>query len=103
MYAVIEDGGRQYKIQEGQEIDIDYRDVPRGISIQFDRVLAVSGEAGLHVGKPTVAGASVAADVIGAKLGDKIYVQKLRRRKTMRRRTGHRQIYTRVKIQRITV
>jgi large subunit ribosomal protein L21 len=101
MYAIIEDRGRQFKIQEGQEIDIDFRGVPKGSSIQFDRVLTVSGEHGVRLGQPTVAGATVSGEVLGARLGDKIYIQKLRRRKTTRRRTGHRQVYTRVRIQKI--
>ncbi|MCA9215729.1 MAG: 50S ribosomal protein L21 [Planctomycetales bacterium] len=103
MYAIVEDGGRQYKVQEGQFVNIDYRDIPAGESIQLDRVLAVSGGDGVKIGKPTVDGASVSAEVVGVEMGDKIYVQKLRRRKNLRRRTGHRQMYTRVKIGKIAV
>ena len=103
MYAIIEDGGRQYKIQEGQEIDVDYREITTGEKIQFDRVLAVSGDDSIKIGKPTVEGASVSAEVLGVQMGKKIYIQKLRRRKNSRRRTGHRQMYTKVKIEKIAV
>ena len=84
MYAIIEDGGRQYRVEEGQEIQVDYREVAKGEEITFDRVLAISGDDGLR-------------------LDDKIYVQKLRRRKNSRRRTGHRQMHTAVRIEKIGV
>ena len=102
MYAIIEDGGRQYKIQEGQEINIDYRDATKGDKVEFARVLAVSSDDGLKVGKPTVDGVSVSAEVLGVQMGKKLYIQKLRRRKNSRRRTGHRQMYTKVKIDKIS-
>jgi large subunit ribosomal protein L21 len=101
MYAIIADGGRQYKVEEGQELVIDFRDVAKGEEIQFDRVLAVADESGLKVGRPVVAGASVTAEVVGAIQGEKLTVQKFRRRKNSRRRTGHRQIHTTVRINRI--
>lgn len=101
MYAIFVDGGRQYKVEEGQELEVDYRDVPPGEQVTFDKVLAVSAEDGLKLGQPTVTGTSVTAEVIGPALGDKIYVQKYRRRKNFRRRTGHRQIYTKVRIKQI--
>lgn len=101
MYAIISDGGRQYRVEEGQELEVDYRDVAKGEEMTFGRVLAVSGDGGLQLGKPTVDGASVVAEVIGPTQGEKIYVQKFRRRKTFRRRTGHRQMYTKVRISKI--
>jgi large subunit ribosomal protein L21 len=101
MYAIIADGGRQYKVEEGQELVIDYRDAEQGSQIQFDRVLALADESGIKIGKPVVAGAVVTAEVVGAMQGEKIYVQKFRRRKNSRRRTGHRQIHTTVRISRI--
>lgn len=102
MYAVIADGGRQYRVEEGQLLVVDYREVENGSEIRFDRVLAVSGEAGIKIGTPVVVGASVTAEVLGPERGEKLTVQKFRRRKNYRRRTGHRQIYTRVKIRSIT-
>ena len=101
MYAIIVDGGRQYRVEPGMEVDVDYRDVPQGENVTFEKVLAISGNDGMTLGSPTVAGASVTASVIGPKLDKKIYIQKFRRRKNSRTRTGHRQIHTRVKIERI--
>ena len=102
MYAIISDGGRQHKVEEGQQLTIDYRDVPAGESVTFDRVLAVSdGDGDVKLGTPTVEGASVTAEVIGPEKGEKLVVQKIRRRKNSRRKTGHRSIYTRVKITKI--
>src|SRR5262245_21550560 len=98
MYAIIADGGRQYKVEEGLEINLDYRDLKPGETLTLDQVLLVSGEAGVKLGKPVLAGASVEAEVLGLKQGDKLYIQKFRRRKNHRRRTGHRQMYTQVRI-----
>ena len=101
MYAIIEDGGRQYKVQEGQEVNVDYREATKGDTLTFDRILAVSGDEGTTLGKPTIEGASITAEVLGVQMGKKLYIQKLRRRKNSRRRTGHRQMYTKVKIGKI--
>ena len=98
MYAIIVDGGRQYRVEPGMEVDLDYRETPAGESVTFDRVLAVQGDDGLTLGAPTVEGATVTASVMGPKQGKKIYVQKFRRRKHSKSRTGHRQLFTRVKI-----
>jgi large subunit ribosomal protein L21 len=99
MYAIIAADGKQYKVQEGDEIQVDLRtDVKEGDQITFDQILLVSDGTSPKVGKPTVAGASFAAEVLGQEQGDKIYIQKMRRRKNYRRRTGHRQMYTRVRI-----
>jgi len=99
MYAIIAADGRQYKVQSGDEIQIDLReDAKEGDAVTFDNVLLVSGADVVKVGKPRVAGASVAAEVLKQEMGEKIYIQKMRRRKNFRKRTGHRQMYTRVKI-----
>jgi large subunit ribosomal protein L21 len=102
MYAIIVDGGRQYRVEPGMELVVDYRDVPQGENLQFEKVLAVGGESGLKLGTPTVEGVQVTAEVLGPKQGEKLYIQKFRRRKKFRRRTGHRQLYTRVRIESIT-
>ncbi len=103
MYAIIADGGRQYRVEEGQELTIDFRDAPQGEKLTFDRVLAVSnGEGDLKLGAPTLDGASVQAEVLGAEKGKKLVVQKLRKRKNSRRKTGHRSVHTRVKIAKIS-
>ena len=101
MYAIIVDGGRQYKVEEGQELAIDYRDLKQGETVTFDRVLAVGQGSGLELGAPTVDGASVEGEVLGTGQGPKIDVQKIRRRKNSRRHTGHRKMFTRVKISKI--
>jgi large subunit ribosomal protein L21 len=103
MYAIIEHGGHQYKVEEGQELQIDYRDLSSGQQLTFDRVLAVRRDEGLVLGQPALAGASVTAEVLGVTQGPKLTVQKFRRRKTLRRRTGHRQLFTKVKIAKIVL
>ena len=101
MYAIIRDSGRQIKVVEGQELDVDYRDAAKGDEITFNDVVAFSGDDGLRVGKPTVDGVSVTAEVLGVRMGDKLTVQKLRRRKNSRRKAGHRQVYTTVRVAKI--
>jgi large subunit ribosomal protein L21 len=102
MYAIIADSGRQYRVEEGQELIVDYREIAPGSNVTFDRVLAVSDGSDITLGTPHVAGASVSAEVIGPVKGEKLVVQKLRRRKNFRRKTGHRSILTRVKIEKIS-
>jgi large subunit ribosomal protein L21 len=104
MYAIIADSGKQYRVEEGQELVIDFReDVANGASITFDRVLCVSGDGGVKIGKPVVAGATVTGKVLSQEVkGEKIYIQKMRRRKNFRRRTGHRQTFTKVQIEKIS-
>src|SRR5436190_13043284 len=103
MYAIISDGNRQYKVEEGQEVVIHYRDVPAGKKITFDRVLAVGGEGDAKLGSPLVSGANVAAEIIGPEKGEKLVIQKMRRRKNFRRKTGERHIFTRVRIGKISI
>jgi large subunit ribosomal protein L21 len=103
MYAIIAADGRQYKVSEGQILDVDFREEAKeGDKISFDTVLLVSGSEGVKVGQPTLSGAAVSAEVLGLEMGEKVYIQKIRRRKNYRRRTGHRQTYTRVRIEAIT-
>ena len=103
MYAIIVDGGHQYKVTEGEELDVAYRDVPKGETLTFDRVLAFSADEGVQLGQPTLEGANVTAEVLGPSQGPKLVVQKFRRRKNSRRKTGHRQLHTRLKVSKITV
>ena len=103
MYAIIEDGGQQHKVEEGQELQIDYRELSAGEKITFDRVLAYRDDDGMKVGQPTIESSSVTGEVLGVKQGPKLTVQKFRRRKNSRTKTGHRQMYTRVKIEKINV
>ena len=99
MYAIIVDGGRQYKVEPGQKLDIQLRsNANAGDTIEFDQVLAIGGDEGLQLGSPSVEGAKVTATVVSTEKGEKIYVEKFRRRKNYHRRTGHRQQYTRIEI-----
>jgi large subunit ribosomal protein L21 len=103
MYAIVEDGGKQFQVEEGQELELDYRELPAGQEFTFEKVLAVRDDAGLKIGQPTLTNVTVTAQVVGVAQGPKLVVQKMRRRKNVRRRTGHRQIHTRVKISKIAI
>ncbi len=98
MYAIVAHGNQQYKVEQDQFLEIDLDEGEPGADFTFDRVLAISDDNGFRLGQPVVAGASVSAKVIGVVQGDKIYIQKMRRRKNYRRRTGHRQQYLKVQI-----
>ena len=98
MYAIIKESGKQFKVEEGQQIDIDFRDVEPGTKIEFEQVLAVSDDNGLKLGSPTVEGAKVSAEVVETVKGPKITIMKFRRRKNSKRKTGHRQKYVKVEI-----
>jgi large subunit ribosomal protein L21 len=97
-YAVVVDGGRQYRVMAGQELEIDFRHLPAGSELVFEDVLAVSKAGKLTIGKPKVKGAKVTAEVLGLVQGEKIYVQKFKRRKNYRRRTGHRAVSTKIRV-----
>lgn len=96
MYAIVETGGRQYKVQPGQTILVNKVDAEPGSTVELDRVLLVSTEAGLTVGRPTVAGARVLAEVVGQEKGEKVVVFKYKAKTRYRRKTGHRQPLTRL-------
>jgi large subunit ribosomal protein L21 len=101
MYAVIAHDGRQYKVEEGLEFDVDYHDMAKGDTVTFDKVLAYGDGTDTRIGRPTVDGVSVTAEVIGLNQGPKLDIQKFRKRKNSRRKTGHRQMYTRVRVSKI--
>src|SRR5438445_7215426 len=100
MYAVFEDGSRQYKVSEGDKVKVDYREVDPGARVEFDRVLLYAAGETLHIGQPTVDGARIVAEVVEHP-STKVYVQHFRRRKNYRRLRGHRQWYTAVKVSHI--
>jgi len=102
MYAIIDAGGRQHKVTTGDVIRIDSEDLEQK-TITFDRVLFVGGEGEPKIGAPTVAGASVVGDVLGAIKGKKIDTIKYRRRKGYHKKIGHRQTQLHVKISAINV
>ena len=98
MYAIIEEGGRQYKVTSGDRIRID-REIPADEKqVTFEKVLLVAGEGDPRIGLPLVGGATVTADVLGPVKGEKITIQKYKRRKGYSRKIGHRQHYTEVRI-----
>ncbi len=101
MYAIIEDQGRQYTVQQGDVVDVDLRDATEKESLVFERVLLVRDDKDTRVGTPTLDGARVVATVLGEVKGEKIVVRKFKRRKNYRRKQGHRQRYTRVRIESI--
>jgi large subunit ribosomal protein L21 len=102
VYAIIEDGGRQYKVAPGDKIYVDIRDLPEGQeTIEFDRVLALGEGAEARIGQPLVAGAKVIARLEGEIKGEKLHIMKYRRRKNYRRVTGHRQKHLQVTISEI--
>ena len=103
MYAIIEEGGKQYKVTSGDTILIDRHVKEDEKTVTFDRVLLVGGEGEPKLGLPTVSKATVSADVIGEEKGDKIDIQKYKRRKGYHKKIGHRQRYVRVKITGINV
>jgi large subunit ribosomal protein L21 len=98
MYAIIDESGKQFKITSGDTINIDREFTPDQKTITFDRVLMVGGEGTPKIGTPTVANASVTADVVGPVKGPKVDIIKYRRRKGFHKHIGHRQKYLRVKI-----
>ncbi len=100
MYAVFEDGSRQYLVSEGDVVKVDFRDVEEGEQVEFGRVLLYQNNGETRIGQPVVEGARVLAEVIDHP-STKLYIQKFRRRKNYRRLRGHRQFYTRVEIQAI--
>ncbi len=101
MFAIIQTGGKQYKVSEGDIIFIEKLEAEEGTTVTFDQVIAVSGNEGLKVGAPTVAGATVTATVVKNGKGKKIYVLKYKAKKNEKKKIGHRQPYTKVQIQTI--
>jgi large subunit ribosomal protein L21 len=97
-YAIIETGGKQYRVSVGDRLSVEKLDVEAGGSVTFDRVLLVGGGGSTTVGAPTVSGASVTATVEETYRGAKIVVFKYKAKKGYRRRTGHRQSLTRLNI-----
>ena len=98
MYAVIETGGKQYKVQEGETVYVEKLPGEKGDSVSFDRILLVSGDEAVAVGRPVVEGAKVEGEILHQGRGDKLIVYKFKRRKNYRRKNGHRQSFTAVKI-----
>lgn len=101
MYAIIETGGKQYKVEQGAELYIEKLPQTEGESVTFDRVLMVSKDGGVVVGAPTVAGATVTGKVERHGRGQKVIVFKYKAKKNYHKKQGHRQPYTKVVIESI--
>lgn len=101
LYAIIEAGGKQYRVSEGDLIDVERQSGEVGQSVDFQEVLLVGDQDNIHVGTPTLAGAQVVGTIAEQGKEAKIIVFKFKRRKKYRRRQGHRQLFTRVRIDQI--
>ena len=101
IYAVIETGGKQYKVAPGQTVDVDRLVVGEGDTVELDRVLFIADGDNVMVGKPTIPGAMVVATAKGEGKGDKVIVFKYKHKVRYRKKTGHRQFYTRLSIDKI--
>jgi large subunit ribosomal protein L21 len=101
VFAVIETGGKQYKVNEGDVIFIEKLEVESGEKVTFDKVLALSNDGKFSAGAPYVAGASVVANVIKNGKGKKIHILKYKSKKNEKKKIGHRQPYTKVQIEKI--
>ncbi len=102
MYAVIETGGKQYKVAVGDTVEVERLTANVGDTIALDRVLLVADEDGIRVGQPVLDHARVSATVMGLVKGPKEIIFKYRAKERYRRKTGHRQTYTRLRIDEIT-
>lgn len=104
MYAIIRAGGKQFRAEKGMTLQVPLMDdAEPGSTLTFDEVLLASDGTTVKAGTPLVKGAKVTAEVIGLAKGIKLYVWKFKRRKNYRRKTGHRQKYTAVRITEVTV
>jgi len=103
MYAVLETGSKQYRVAKGDTLEVERLGVEAGKPVTFDRVLLVNNDGKLAVGSPTVANATVVADVVEHVRGDKKIAFKMKRRKGYHKTIGHRQELTVVKIKEINV
>lgn len=100
MFAIIKTGGKQYKVSEGDVIKVEKIEAESGDKIEFDQVLMVAGD-DVKVGSPVVEGAKVSAEVLDQKKDKKIVIFKFKAKKNYRKKKGHRQPYTLVKIEKI--
>ncbi len=98
MYAIIESGGKQYRVEPGAIVSLERIPGDVGSQVELDRVLLISDGATVKVGKPTLSGAKVISQIVAQTRGEKIDVFKFKKRKKYRRKTGHRQELTRVRI-----
>ena len=102
MIAIVTIAGQQFKVTEGQEIFVHQLEAEAGSSLSFDQVLMLDNNGSVQVGTPVISNASVNATVIGNQKGDKVIIFKKKRRKGYQKKTGHRQCFTKIKIDSIS-
>ncbi len=103
MFAIVTIAGQQFKVEEGQELFVHQLDASEGDQVSFDQVLLLDNNGKVTIGTPTVSKASVNATVLCHAKGDKVLVFKKKRRKGYRRKNGHRQCFTQLKIDNISL
>lgn len=103
MYAVIKTGGKQHRVSEGEVLSVEKLVGAKGDEVVFDQVLMVCKDEAIQIGQPLVAGAQVIAEIVAQMKGPKIIVFKMKRRKGYRKKTGHRQELTRMRIKKISI
>lgn len=103
MYAIVNIAGQQFKIQEKQQIFVHRLDAEEGADVKFNEVLLVDNAGKINVGTPVISGASVAARVLNHVKGDKVIIFKKKRRKGYERKNGHRQQFTKIEINSISI
>ncbi|MFP6801741.1 MAG: 50S ribosomal protein L21 [Pseudomonadales bacterium] len=102
MYAVIESGGKQHRVEPGEVLRLEKLDASEGETVNFDKVMMIGEGENIQIGTPFVDGGAVTAEVVSHGRGDKITIIKMHRRKHYRRQAGHRQYFTEVKIKEIS-
>ncbi len=103
MYAVIQTGGKQHRVSEGEVLAVEKIEGQKGDAVVFSEVLLVSKDEDVRIGRPFVEGAKVVGEIVAQEKGPKIVVFKMKRRKGFRKKTGHRQLLTRMKIKEISL
>ncbi len=103
MYAIVEIGGQQFKIEKDQKLYVNLMEGDEGKEVEFDQVLLLANGDDIQVGKPHVDGAKIKAKILGSVKSDKVIVFKKKRRKGYQKKNGHRQPMTQIQIEEITV
>lgn len=103
MYAIVETGGKQYKVEVGRTFDVERLPAEVGATVELDRVLMVSADDGVQVGNPVLAGAKVTANVVHHGRGKKLIVFRYKAKTRQRTKTGHRQDFTRLSVENIAL
>jgi large subunit ribosomal protein L21 len=103
MYAIVSIAGQQFKVSENKPVYVHRLDAKEGDSVKFDQVLMVGGNGSIKVGAPMVSGASVSATVVSHVKGDKVLIFKKKRRKGYQKLNGHRQSFTKITVDKISL